>query len=126
VIGSVWREGCASLVNLSPQSAGFCILHCKLRIIGDALVSKLAQLAQAHRCTKTFVNYMQKHIAENFKIDVVTKVAANGDKSQKLECSSLIGNKCDQFVGTDHYPNLCEAAGIKNFHNAIGDNNDGQ
>ena len=38
----------------------------------------------------------------------------------------MIGNKCDQFVGTDHYPNLCEAAGIKNFHNAIGDNNDGQ
>ena len=124
-IGAVWRHGANCIVSISPLHSGFCILHCKLRIIGDTLVQKLCWYAVDNRCKEALVGYMQEHIAENFKINMTTKKSSSRDETTKLECSSLIGNKCDKFVSEQHFPEICNIAGLSNQEREISDSFDG-
>ena len=125
-IGSVWRDGCNCITSISPMHSGFCVLHGKLRIIGDTLVQKLAFLAVHFSKQKAFVEYMREHISENFKMEITQKVKENGDTSSKMSCASLLGNKCDKFVSEEHFETICKTCGISNESIQVADNQDGQ
>ena len=125
-IGDVWRRGVDCVVSLSPLASRFCVLHAKLRVIGDSLKNKIIWQAVANKELTQVVAYIKAHISPQFKVEVTKKTGANGSSTTSIASSSLIGNKCDMFVSEQHYEQICRLAGISNEGVELEDRRDGE
>ena len=125
-IGAAWREGVDSVLKLSPLASGFCVLHAKLRVIGDTLKDKIMLLAQSNKTLKQVGEYLQQHISPSFKVQVTKVSKRDGTTSTKIDSSSLLGNRCDEFVSLEHFPIICGLAGLTNEEQRVQDCNDGR
>ena len=123
-IGDVWRRGCNQICNISPLHSGFCILHAKLRIIGDKLVQKILWLASNNHKLKPTVQKIQDLIMPNFKVKIEESRGNDHTTNKNICCSSLLGNRCDSFIEYEAFTTICETAGISNTTHKIVDGKD--